>query len=117
MSERFWICIYNDEHEGIRGVAGEATGVCQDDVPLLLGTEDLIAEVFNPDLGTGMWVLAGSVTVTPLHRGDPDLDYLGDPNSPAPDWRRLTPDELAAIAMGSTPAAFSGWLQRRAWAE
>lgn len=117
MTDRFWICIYNHPTEGLHGVVGEGTGACTDDVPLLLSCEDLIAEVFNPDLSSGMWIISGTVEVIPRHGEDPVLDYDGDPNSPAPDWRRLTEAELRAIANGETPREMARWLAGEAWAE
>lgn len=117
MTARFWMCVYNDPREGLRGVAGEGSSEAANDVPMLLGTEDLIAQVLNPDLGPGLWIIAGGVDVLQRMRLEPELDYRADENSPAPSWRRPDAGELEAIVNGETPRAMGRWLAGEAWAE
>ena len=117
MTDRYWICVYSDPTEGIRGVAGAGSGEATNDLPLLIAEEDLFCEVFNPELEPGLWILAGSVGVRHRHKEEPDLDYREDESSPAPTWRRLTGPELDVISKGEAPPEMTKWLAGEAWAE
>lgn len=115
MTDRFWICIYNHPTEGLRGVAGEGTGAAVSDIPFCLANEEDLAAAFNPPMeDSGLYIFAGAAWFNAVRD---EVQYDGDPNSPAPEWRRLNEAEIRAIGNGETPREMSRWLAGEAWAE
>lgn len=61
----------------------------------------------EPGPGPGMLCICGEVKDATMGDGGSMLA----PESPAPVWRRPSPDELSSLVLGETPPTVTAWLE------
>lgn len=99
------------------------------DVWTLLHNEGALCQVLFgglPELpGDGMWCVCAEIDDVALccddaykaRRSPGNAGFQPERNSPAPEWRRPTLDEMIQIIEGRTPPAIVKWTRFEAWGE
>ena len=116
-------------HQGaVLGIHGHASRRAVEIWTLLHNEGALCQVLFGglPELpGDGMWCVCAEIDDVALccddaykaRRSPGNAGFQPERNSPAPEWRRPTLDEMIQIIEGRTPPAIVKWTRFEAWGE